>query len=136
MRSFHTSEPHGLIADHTGATVNRVGVKSSQGGIGYGTKHEETAKLMQSEKAGEVKVGAIHDVEGTAFRQQHIYDINIMQFAIGDMDECWDISLQIQQSMEFYRGFGFAIGSISVQIETAVDGSTQAEEGCCGGDGE
>ena len=136
VRSFHTSEPHGLIADHTGATVNRVGVKSSQGGIGYGTKHEETAKLMQSEKAGEVKVGAIHDVEGTAFRQQHIYDINIMQFAIGDMDECWDISLQIQQSMEFYRGFGFAIGSISVQIETAVDGSTQAEEGCCGGDGE
>ena len=27
VRSFHTSEPHGLIADHTGATVNRVGVK-------------------------------------------------------------------------------------------------------------
>ena len=108
VRSFHTSEPHGLIADHTDATVNGVGVKSSQGGIGFGSKHEETAKLMQSEKAGEVKVGAIHDVEGTAFRQQHIHDINIMQFAIGDMDECWDISLQIQQSMEFYRGFGFA----------------------------
>ena len=44
VRSFHTSESHGLIADHTGATVNRVGVKSSQGGIGFGTKHEETAK--------------------------------------------------------------------------------------------
>ena len=51
---------------------------------------------MQPEKTGEVKVGAIHDVEGAAFKQQHIHDINIMQFAIGDMDECWDISLQVQ----------------------------------------
>ena len=122
VRSFHTSESHGLIADHTGATVNGVGVKSSQGGIGFGTKHEETAKLMQSEKAGEVKVGAIHDVEGTVFRQQHIHDINIMQFAIGDMDECWDISLQIQQSMEFYRSFGFAKPSPWEQRQAQVYG--------------
>ena len=51
VRSFHTSEPHGSIADHTGATVNRVEVKSSQGGIGFGSKHKETAKLVQSENA-------------------------------------------------------------------------------------
>ena len=34
------------------------------------------------------------------------------------------------------RHQGFAIGSMSVQIEGAVDGPTQAEEGCCGGDDE
>ena len=34
------------------------------------------------------------------------------------------------------RDQGFAIGSMFVQIEGAVDGPTQAEEGCCGGDDE
>ena len=34
------------------------------------------------------------------------------------------------------RDQGFAIGSMSVQIEGAVDVPTQAEEGCCGGDDE
>ena len=34
------------------------------------------------------------------------------------------------------RDQGFAIGLMSVQIEAAVDGPTQAEEGCCGDDGE
>ena len=34
------------------------------------------------------------------------------------------------------RDQGFAIGSMSVQIEGAVDGPTQVEEGYCGGDDE
>ena len=34
------------------------------------------------------------------------------------------------------RDQGFTIGSMPVQIEAAADGPTQAEECCCGGDGE
>ena len=34
------------------------------------------------------------------------------------------------------RDQGFAIGSMPGQIEVAVDGPSQAEECCCGGDGE
>ena len=34
------------------------------------------------------------------------------------------------------RDQGFAIGLMSVQIEVVVDGPTQVEECCCGGDGE
>ena len=131
VRSFHTSEAHGLIADHTGATVNRVGVKSSQGGIGFGTKHEETAKLMQSEKAGEVKVGAIHDVEGAAFRQQYIHDINIMQFAIGDMDECWDISLQIHKVWSFTAALVLQTRPTGSAISTGLWSRNPRHRRCC-----
>ena len=39
-------------------------------------------------------------------------------------------------SLVAFRDQGFAIGSMPVQIEVAVDGPTQTKECCCGGDDE
>ena len=42
----------------------------------------------------EVKVGAIHDIEGAGFGGEQVQDIDIMQFAAEDVNECGDIATQ------------------------------------------
>ena len=42
---------------------------------------------MQSAEVLEVQVGSVHDVEDTGLWQQHVQDIDIMQFANTDVDE-------------------------------------------------
>ena len=84
-----------MVADHSRGKLDAVGIQPSEHGIGLRSQHKETAELMLSVQACEFKVGSVHD-------------IHIMQFSVGDMDECWDIAVQIQQGMEFDSRFGFA----------------------------
>ena len=63
---------------------------------------------MQDEEPFEVHVAPVHDVEGAWLRQQDIEDVDVVQLAVGDMDESRDIAPQIQQGMEFDRRLGGA----------------------------
>lgn len=56
-------------------------------------------KVMQ---AREVKVGSIHNIEGSGFWDKLVKDIDIMEFAVGDVNESRDIAAQVKECVEFY----------------------------------
>ena len=57
---------------------------------------------METVQTTEVKVGAIHDIEGTGFRDKHVQNIDVVEFAVGDVNERRDIAAQVEEGMEFY----------------------------------
>jgi hypothetical protein len=61
---------------------------------------------MQGKEAFEIHIAAVHDVEGAWFRQQDIEDVDVVQFAVGDMDEGRDVATQVQEGMELDGGLG------------------------------
>ena len=61
---------------------------------------------MQNMQAGEIHIGPIHDVDGTRLRKQHIECVDIVQFAVGNVDEAWNIAAQVKQRVHLHRGFG------------------------------
>ena len=60
---------------------------------------------MQSAK---VDVAPIHDVETPGLEGDLIENIHIVEFAVGDVKEAWDIAAQIEQGVEFHRPFRLA----------------------------
>jgi hypothetical protein len=60
---------------------------------------------MQHKQAHEVDVGAVHDVDGARLRHQQIEGVNVMQLAVRDMDEAWNIAAQIEQRVHFTADF-------------------------------
>ena len=91
-------------------------------GIGFGSQYEETADLVHHVQAREVEIGPVHDIERTDFGEQLIQNVDIMQFAIGDMDESRDycrVSGRIKQGVEFDRCLTWCCET--VPRETATD---------------
>ena len=50
-------------------------------------------KIMQALK---VKVGSVHNIEGSGFGQKQVKDIDVMELAVGDVNERRDIATQIK----------------------------------------
>ena len=61
---------------------------------------------MQSMQAGEIDVASIHDVDGARFGEQHIERMNIVQFAVRDVNETRNIATQVEQRVHLHRCFG------------------------------
>ena len=85
------TKPDSLIADHAGGTVHLARIDSLIPGIGFGSQYELTTDLVHQMQTGEVQIGSVHDMERSDFGEQLIQNVDIMQFAIGDMDESRDI---------------------------------------------
>src|SRR5678815_2561805 len=72
--------------------------------IGFGAGDEEAGGLMELE----VEVTALHDIERARLGNQHIEDVDFMQFAGGDVDEARNRSTQVEQRVQFDWRFGGA----------------------------
>lgn len=57
---------------------------------------------MQLVQSFEIQIGTIHEVDGAWFRNENIKNIDVMNFPIGDPDECRDVPSQIKKGMKFY----------------------------------
>ena len=60
-------EHHGLIADQPAVAINSMRVESSHLGVGFGAQHEVAAQAVEAMKPLEVKIGAVHHVDGPEF---------------------------------------------------------------------
>src|SRR5829696_6731953 len=60
-------EDDGLIANQTGAAIDRMRIATLGFEIGSGARDKETARCVKAMKPLEIDVGAVHDVEGTGF---------------------------------------------------------------------
>ncbi len=71
-----------LVTDQAGGAVHRVRVDTLALGVLFGAQHKVAADHVHDLKAGEIQVGAVHDVERTAFGDQPVQYVHVVQFAI------------------------------------------------------
>lgn len=77
---------------------------------------------MEAVEPLEIEVAAIHHVEGARLGNEHVEDVDIVQFAVGDVNEARDSAAQVEQRVQFYRRFGFAKLGPRKQRQAQVDG--------------
>ena len=66
------------------------------------------AELVEQMQPREIKIGAVHDIERIAFRHQPVQNVDIMQLAVGDVDESRYAAAQIKQCVQLHRRLGAA----------------------------
>jgi hypothetical protein len=76
---------------------------------------------MKAVEPLEVEVGTVHDIESSRFGNEHIEDIDVVQFAVGDVDKTGNRSTQVEQYVQFDRRFGGAKLGPRKQREARVD---------------
>jgi hypothetical protein len=60
--------------------------------VRFGASDEEGSGQMQHVEAGEIDIAAIHDVDRASLREQQVKCVNVVQFAVRNMDEARDIT--------------------------------------------
>ena len=96
----------GLIADDAGRSLRCCLVNTVVDHVRFGPRDEKGPRLMQSMKPLEVNIAAIHHVNGASFRYEQIEDIDVVQFAVGNVDETRDVSTQVKQRVHLHRRLG------------------------------
>ena len=91
-----------LVADKSFGAVHLAGVGTAVLCVLFGSQNEEAQGLMETIKASEVKVGTVHNIKGPGFGDKAVKDIDIVQFAVGNVNESRNIATQVKQGMEFY----------------------------------
>ena len=79
-----------------------MGVDATISGVGFGSQNKEAPGLMKIMQTFEVKVGSIHDIEGSGFWDKQIKDIDVVEFAVGNVNESRDIAAQIKEGVDFH----------------------------------
>jgi hypothetical protein len=80
-------ESNGLVADESRAAVHRRRVNAPCIEISLGARDEEASRLIERVEPLEVQVASIHDVEGAGLDKQQVQHIDVVHFAVGDVDE-------------------------------------------------
>ena len=110
-----------LIANQASAAIDRMRVAPLGFEIGLGPDDKETFGLVQLIKSIEVDVASIHDVESAGLGQQQIENVDVVQFAIADMQERRNVATQIQESVQFDGCLGRAKRRPSKHRKTQID---------------
>lgn len=111
-----------LVADDAGRAICWQGVSSRKAQIRLGTRHEETACLVQTVQSGEVEIAAIHDVERPSFGNDLVENVRIVQLAVVDVDKAGDIAAQVEQRVQLDRRLGRAKRSPRKYRQAQIDG--------------
>ena len=67
-------------------------------------------------------VTAIHDVEGSGLGQKQVQDVDVMELAVGNVNECRDMTTEIEQRMKLDRRLGFAKMGPREQRQAQING--------------
>src|SRR5918995_5176573 len=111
-----------LVAEQTRAAIDWPRVHALESEVGFGARDEEAGGLMEAVEPLEVEVTTVHDIEGARLGNQHIEDIDVVQFAIGNMDKTGNCSAQVEQRVQFHRRFGGAKLGPRKQRQAQIDG--------------
>ena len=77
---------------------------------------------MQLVQSGEVQIAAIHQVIRTWFDHQIVEDIDLVGFAVGDVNEAGDRAAQIEQRMQFDGRLGGSKRRPGKHRQAQIDG--------------
>ena len=82
----------GLIAHQPRTPVDRMRIPPLGVEVGFGARHKEAARVVQTMEPVEVDIASVHDVEGAGLGDQQVEDIDVVQFAVADVQECGDVA--------------------------------------------
>src|SRR5207244_12986022 len=80
-------------------------------------------RLVQLIKPLEVDVASVHDVESTRLGQQQVQNVDVVQFAIADVDERRDVATQVQERVLLDSRLGRAKRRTRKDRQTQCDGA-------------
>ena len=75
-------EDNSLVADKAGGVIDGMGIAALVTGVRLAADNKEGGGQGQGEQALEVKIGAVHDVDGARLGEEQVEDIDIVQFAV------------------------------------------------------
>lgn len=96
MAVLTPSEHHGLIAAQARGLGDWRCVAPTVLRIGLGTAAEEGPSGLQPEEPGEVHVAPVHAVKRPGLWQEQIEAIDVVPFAVGNMEKGRDRAPQLQ----------------------------------------
>ena len=110
-----------LVAEQSRAAVHRVRIHALESEVGFGAGDKEAAGLIEAVEPFEVEVAAIHHVESARFGKEHVEDVDLVQFAVGDVDEAGNSAAQVEQRVQLHGRFGRAKLGPRKQRQAQVD---------------
>ena len=113
---------HRLVADDSLRPVVRRGVDPAQVGVQLGAGDEERAGLLEREQPLEVEVGPVHHLDRRRLRDQQVERVDVVQLAVGNVDEAENAAAQVQQRVHLHGGLGAAERRQGEQRQAQVDG--------------
>jgi hypothetical protein len=102
-----SGEQNGLVANQSGLSVDRMGVEPPELDIGFGASDKKSRYLGKNIETLEVHISTVHD-HGAGFQGNEIQGVDIVEFAVGNMNEGRNISLQIEKSVRLDGSFVLA----------------------------
>lgn len=122
FRSLGPCQANGLVGSQASGLVDRTIGHADVIQIALGSRDEIGQALDKDIQPGEIDIAAIDHVESAWFQNELIEGIDIVNFPVGNVDEAGDRAPQVDQGVEFYRGFVFAESGPWEQRHAQVDG--------------
>jgi len=115
-------EDDNLIALDSGGFVDGLGVEAFSAEVCFCPSDKECRCPVDLVEAGKIDIAAIHDVNGPQLDDHLVEDIDIVDFSRGDDHHGRNVSMQIQEGMEFDCPFAFPELGPREKGQTEVDG--------------
>src|SRR6266478_148445 len=123
LARVEAGEHDGLIANQPGASIDRMRIATLGFEVRFGAGDKEAFRLVQLIKPLEVDVASVHDVESTRLGQQQVQNVDVVQFAIADVEKRRDVAAQVQQRVQLDGRLGRAKRRPSKYRQAQVDGA-------------
>jgi len=105
---LHASQHNGLIAAQAARLVDRRRIPPLILKIRLGADDEERLRSMQGMPSSKVEQATIHHVETSRLKGNLVEEVDLVQFAVGDMDKRRDLPAQVEQCVQLHSCFGLA----------------------------
>ncbi len=99
MPGVGAGQSDSLVTNQSGGAVDRIRMDAPAPGIPFGSQDEITADHVEDPQTGEIQISTIHDRECTAFRNPVIQNVHVLEFAVGNVDECGNVPLPVEQGV-------------------------------------
>src|SRR5437867_777978 len=90
--------------------------------IGFGTNDKVGQGLLKTVKTLEIDIAAIHNDIGARLRNNTIQRLDVRNFAVSDVDEDGNRTLDVDHRVQFHSALGATEAGPRKQRQTQVDG--------------
>ena len=111
----------GLIAPDPRGLVDGVRVPADKLEVGLGPRDEEGPPCLESKEPAEIEVAAVQHVVCPRERDQHIEGLDVVQLAVGNVDNLRDVPAQIEQRVELDGPLGLTEPGPREERQTEID---------------
>ena len=122
LRGLGAREHDGLVAAQARLLVDRTRVQPAAPEVGLRAYDEEGGAKGKRVQPAIVHVAAVHDVEGAGLGRQLVEHVDIVQLAVGDVDERGDAAAQVHQGVQLHGPLGRPEAGPGEQGQAQVDG--------------